>query len=91
VSDFGVGPESGDGETGPVTIYDIQPDEKSKVRVRALPRLTLRAFRIAWAAGRSEFIVSTLLQIIGSWKLRLLSISSPSRHRPFTTECNECG
>jgi ABC-type multidrug transport system fused ATPase/permease subunit len=72
MSDSVAGPESGDEDTGPVTIYDMQPGEKSKLRVRALPRLTLRALRIAWAAGRSEFVVSTLLQIIGGGGIVLL-------------------
>ena len=67
-----VGPEAGDEDTGPVTIYDIQAAEDSKVRVRALPRLTRQALRIAWAAGRREFVVSTLLQIIGGGGIVLL-------------------
>jgi hypothetical protein len=29
--------ETGDDDAGPVTIYDIQGPEESKVRVRALP------------------------------------------------------
>jgi ATP-binding cassette subfamily B protein len=72
MSQFVVGPEAGDEDTGPVTIYDLQPGEKSKVRVRALPRLTQQAVRVAWAAGRSEFLVSTLLQIIGGGGIVLL-------------------
>ena len=67
-----VGPEAGDEDTRPVTIYDIQAAEDSKVRVRALPRLTRQALRIAWAAGRREFVVSTLLQIIGGGGIVLL-------------------
>jgi hypothetical protein len=67
-----VGSGPGDENTGPVTIYDIQAAEESKVRVRALPRLTRQALRIAWAAGRSEFVVSTLLQIIGGAGIALL-------------------
>jgi ATP-binding cassette, subfamily B, bacterial len=55
-----------------MTIYDIQAPEDRKVRVRALPRLTLQALRIAWAAGRSEFVVSTLLQIVGGGGIVLL-------------------
>ena len=72
MSQFVVGPEAGDEDTGPVTIYDLQPGGKSKVRVRALPRLTQQAVRVAWAAGRSEFLVSTLLQIIGGGGIVLL-------------------
>jgi len=67
-----VGPEARDEDTSPVTIYDIQSAENGKVQVRALPRLTLQAMRIAWAAGRSEFVVSTLLQIIGGGGIALL-------------------
>ena len=63
---------AGDEDTGPVTIYDIQVAEESKVRVRALPRLTRQALRIAWAAGRREFLLSTLLQIIGGGGIALL-------------------
>jgi len=66
------GAEVGDEDTGPVTIYDVQAAEDNKVRVRALPRLTLRALRIAWAAGHSEFVVSTLLQLIGGGGIVLL-------------------
>jgi hypothetical protein len=72
MSQFVAGPEAGDEDTGPVTIYDLQPGEKSKVRVRALPRLTQQAVRVAWAAGRSEFLVSALLQIIGGGGIVLL-------------------
>ena len=72
MSQFVVGPEAGDEDTGPVTIYDIQEAERSKVRVRALPRLIRQAVHIAWAAGRSEFVVSTLLQIIGGGGIALL-------------------
>jgi hypothetical protein len=39
-SDFADNPEAGVEDTGPVTIYDIQAAEGSKVRIRALPRLT---------------------------------------------------
>jgi hypothetical protein len=65
-------PAARDADTGPVTIYDIQAAEDSKLRVRALPRLIQQAVRIAWAAGRREFIVSTLLQVI----------AGSSRHNP---------
>jgi hypothetical protein len=72
MSDSVVGSGSGDENTGPVTIYDIQAAEDRKVRVWALPRLSLRGLGIAWAAGRSEFVVSTLLQIIGGAGIALL-------------------
>jgi ATP-binding cassette subfamily B protein len=72
MSDSVVGSGPGDEATGPVTIYDIQAAEESKVRVRALPRLTRRALRIAWAAGRREFLLSTLLQLIGGGGIALL-------------------
>ena len=65
-------PEAHEADTGPVTIYDIQAAEDSKLRVRALPRLIQQAVRIAWAAGRREFIVSTLLQVIGGGGIALL-------------------
>ena len=63
--EFGDGSGAGDDDTAPITIYDIQAAEESKVRVRALPRLTRQALRLAWAAGRVDFTISTLLQIIG--------------------------
>jgi ATP-binding cassette, subfamily B, bacterial len=72
MNDSVVGPGVGDEDTGPVTIYDIQVAEESKVRVRALPRLTRQALRIAWAAGRRDFLLSTLLQIIGGGGIALL-------------------
>ena len=65
MSEIGDGSGAGDDDTAPITIYDIQAAEESKVRVRALPRLTRQALRLAWAAGRIDFTVSTLLQIIG--------------------------
>jgi hypothetical protein len=65
MSEFGDGSGAGDDDTAPITIYDIQAAEESKVRVRALPRLTRQALRLAWAAGRVDFTISTLLQIIG--------------------------
>lgn len=55
-----------------MTIYDIQGPEESKVRVRALPRLTRQALHIAWASGRSEFVVATLLQVIAGGGIALL-------------------
>jgi hypothetical protein len=63
---------AGDEDTGPVTIYDIQAAEDRKVRVWALPRLTLRGLRIACAASRRELVISTLLQIIGGVGIALL-------------------
>jgi hypothetical protein len=44
-----VGPEAGDEDTRPVTIYDIQAVEDSKGSRQALPRLTRQALQIAWA------------------------------------------
>jgi ATP-binding cassette, subfamily B, bacterial len=72
MAQFVVGPDVAETDTGPVTIYDIQGDENAKVRVRALPRLVTQAVRIAWAAGRGEFIVSTLLQLVGGAGIALL-------------------
>jgi ATP-binding cassette subfamily B protein len=66
------GPDAEEADTGPVTIYDIQAAEESKVRVRALPRLTRQGLQIAWAAGPREFMISTLLQVIGGGCIVLL-------------------
>ena len=51
MSEIGDGSAAGDDDTAPITIYDIQAAEESKVRVRALPRLTRQALRLEWAAG----------------------------------------
>jgi hypothetical protein len=63
---------AGDVDSGPVTIYDIQSAENAKVRLRALPRLTRRAVRLARAAAPRDFIISALLQIIGGGGIALL-------------------
>jgi hypothetical protein len=74
MTQFVVGPDIGESDTGSVTIYDLQGDANAKVRVRALPRLVLQALRIAWAAGRGEFIVSTLLQLVGGGGIAVLLV-----------------
>lgn len=72
MSDFVAGTDAGEEDIGPVTIYDIQSAEDTKVRVRALPRLTRQALRLARAAAPREFMISTLLQIIGGGGIALL-------------------
>jgi ATP-binding cassette, subfamily B, bacterial len=73
MSDVVAGPPPGEeDDAGPMTIYDIQSAENTKVRVRALPRLTQQALRVAWAAAPREFMVSTLLQVIGGGGIALL-------------------
>jgi ATP-binding cassette, subfamily B, bacterial len=72
MSDLVEGPAAEDADTGPVTIYDIQSAENTKVRVRALPRLTRQALRLAWAAGPREFMISSLLQVVGGGGIVLL-------------------
>jgi hypothetical protein len=47
MSDFVSGTDAGEEDSRPVTIYDIQSAEDTKVRVRALPRLTRQALRLA--------------------------------------------
>ena len=66
------GTGAGEEDSRPVTIYDIQSAEDTKVRVRALPRLTRQALRLARAAAPREFMISTLLQIIGGGGIALL-------------------
>ena len=51
------------------TIYDLNAPQ-GKLDVRRLPRLTLQAVRIAWAAGRGEFVASTVLQAIAGFACR---------------------
>lgn len=53
------------------TIYDLNAPQ-GKLDVRRLPRLTLQAVRIAWAAGRGEFVASTVLQAIAGFGLAAL-------------------
>lgn len=72
MSDFVAGTDAGEEDSRPVTIYDIQSAEDTKVRVRALPRLTRQALRLARAAAPREFMISTLLQIIGGGGIALL-------------------
>jgi ATP-binding cassette subfamily B protein len=72
MSDFVSGTDAGEEDSRPVTIYHIQSAEDTKVRVRALPRLTRQALRLARAAAPREFMISTLLQIIGGGGIALL-------------------
>jgi ATP-binding cassette, subfamily B, bacterial len=60
-----------DEDVAPPTIYDRDPPDR-KLQLRRLPRLTREAIRIAWAAGRGEFVASTLLQVVGGFGLALL-------------------
>ena len=53
------------------TIYDLNAPQ-GKLDLRRLPRLTLQAVRIAWAAGRGEFVASTVLQAIAGFGLAAL-------------------
>src|SRR5919202_3448262 len=53
----------GDGQTA--TIYDLQPDPTAKVNVRRLPRLARGALTIVWQAARSDFLLSTSMQVVG--------------------------
>ena len=48
----------------PVTIYDLQEREDARVDVRQLPRLARYGVRLTLAAGRREFITSTVLQVV---------------------------
>ena len=91
MSDFAANPEAGDEDTGPVTIYDIQAAEESKVRVRALPRLSRQALRLALAAGSRDFMISTLLQVVGGGGIVLLRLSGNRACRHFSTRCNKVG
>lgn len=59
MSDFAGNSEAGAEDTGPVTIYDIQATDETKVRISTLPRLTRQALRLAWAAGSREFMILT--------------------------------
>ena len=49
--------------TDPLTIYDLQEREDARVDVRQLPRLARYGVRLTMAAGRREFITSTILQV----------------------------
>jgi ATP-binding cassette subfamily B protein len=50
-------------EDRPATIYDLQ-GEQTKVDLRRLPQLSWQSMQILWAAGRNDFVLSTLLQVI---------------------------
>jgi ATP-binding cassette subfamily B protein len=56
----------------PMTLYDVQPDPAAKVDLRRLPRLSAHALRIAWSAGRGDFLVSALLQLVGGGGIAVL-------------------
>src|SRR5919204_1987010 len=49
----------------PITIYDHQPDPERKVEVRRIPSLAREGIRMLLAAGRSDFLLSTFLQLVG--------------------------
>ena len=53
------------------TIYDLNAPQ-GKLDLRRLPRLTVQAVRIAWAAGRGEFVASTVLQAISGFGVAAL-------------------
>jgi len=45
----------------PTTSYDLQTSAQSKVDLRRIPQLSRQSLRIVWQAGRSDFVVSTVL------------------------------
>jgi ATP-binding cassette, subfamily B, bacterial len=49
----------------PITIYDHQPDPERRVEVRRIPGLAREGIRTLLAAGRSDFLLSTFLQLVG--------------------------
>lgn len=57
--------------TDQLTIYDLQSREDAKVDVRQLPRLARYGVTLTMAAGRREFITSTVLQVVSGAALGL--------------------
>ena len=57
--------------TDQLTIYDLQSREDAKVDVRQLPRLARYGVSLTMAAGRREFITSTVLQLVSGAALGL--------------------
>jgi ATP-binding cassette subfamily B protein len=57
--------------TDQLTIYDLQQREDAKVDLRRLPGLARYGITLTMAAGRREFITSTVLQIVSGVALAL--------------------
>ena len=57
--------------TDQLTIYDLQEREDAKVDLRRLPRLARYGVTLTMAAGRREFITSTVLQVVSGVALGL--------------------
>ena len=51
-------------ESAEQTLFSCGPDPEAKVDVRRLPQLIRRALQVVMAAGRREFMISTVLQSI---------------------------
>jgi ATP-binding cassette, subfamily B, bacterial len=81
-------------DSGPVTIYDLQPDPEAKVDLRRLPRLSALGLRMVWAASPGDFLASALLQLVGGGGIavllllgqRALSVllAAVTEHRPLS-------
>ena len=54
----------GAAEIAATTVYDLQPSAQVKVDLRRLPELSRQSLRILWQAGRTDFVLSTLLQAV---------------------------
>jgi ATP-binding cassette subfamily B protein len=56
----------------PTTIYSVFDSESAaKVKLRALPTLTLEGLRVVWAAGRSDLLLLLALQVVGGLGLAI--------------------
>ncbi|MGH8923533.1 MAG: ABC transporter ATP-binding protein [Acidimicrobiia bacterium] len=54
-----------------VTVYDLQGREDARIELRQLPRLIRHGLAVIVAAGRSEFVLSTSLQIFSGVSVAL--------------------
>jgi ATP-binding cassette, subfamily B, bacterial len=52
-------------EPGPVTLFDLETKPEARVDMRRLPSLIRRGVRMVWESGRSDFLLSTVLQATG--------------------------
>jgi ATP-binding cassette, subfamily B, bacterial len=84
-------PEVSSSEAAPTTVFDLQPDPEAKVDLRRLPKLIANGIRIVWAAGRREFVVSTVLQAFGGVGIAALLLLGQRALRALLTERSSDG
>lgn len=78
-----------DGSADPITIYDCQPDPDTKVAVRRIPGLTREGIQMLLVAGRSDFLVSTGLQLVGGLGIALQLVIGQRALQALLTAASE--